>query len=97
LNWAAKEAAYRGAVLRVVHTLQPSYVDGPLPAPADAIGTIHREARAVLEQAISSADIESNIETESVAATGSPESQVGALASAASRRSGMLGERTGRG
>jgi nucleotide-binding universal stress UspA family protein len=72
LIWAAKEAAYRGAVLRVVHTLQPSYIEGPLPTPVDAIGTIHREARAVLEQAISSADIEPNIEIESVAATGSP-------------------------
>ena len=72
LMWAAQEAAYRGAQLRVVHAFQPSYVDAPLPTPLDAIDTIHRQGRALLDQAILNADIAANIEIESIAATGSP-------------------------
>ena len=56
----------------MVHAFQPSYVDAPFPTPVDAIGTIHREGRAVLEQAILNANIAANIEIESIAATGSP-------------------------
>ena len=72
LVWAAQEAAFRGAQLRVVHTFQPSYVDAPLPTPVDAIDTIHRDGRAVLEQAISNANIGASVDVEAIAATGSP-------------------------
>ena len=47
LMWAAQEAAFRGAQLRVVHAFQPSYVDAPLATPVDAIDTIHREGRGI--------------------------------------------------
>ena len=68
LMWAAQEAAFRGAQLRVVHAFQPSYVDAPFPTSVDAIDTIHHKGRAVLEQAILNANVAASVEIESIAA-----------------------------
>lgn len=72
LRWAAVEAVRRSAVLRVVHAAQPALVDVPLPDPVRAIDVIHKEANAVLEQALVRAALPDTLTVEVKPATGSP-------------------------